>query len=127
MQVINQASILGKYSNIYVPINSNMLFIQKILGLTLTKTANKTVWFGGYLTYTITITNDEQSPYSNPIITDVLDPTKIVLVPSSVKLDGTPVMSNQYTYNATTGTLTVPTYTVSSGDTLVLTYDVLQK
>ena len=119
----NTATSSGMYDSSPVEITSVALDTLIVSGLTITKSADKNVWINGPLTYTITITNNASESFVDPIITDVLDPTLIVLVDNSVEYNGLPIA---YTYNSVTGTLTVDITSIASGDDGILTFQVTQ-
>jgi conserved repeat domain len=100
--------------------------IRLVEGLTLIKTADKASWANGPLTYTITIDNtDGTESYTDVRITDILDPSIIVLINNSVTING--ANSSDYTYDPVTGELVVSDtapLTVAAGGTAIITFQV---
>lgn len=123
----NTASVLGEYNSISTQINSEDLVVVMISGLTVKKTADKMVWGDGKLTYTIEVDNQTNVDYTNPVITDKLDTTLITFVAGSVKLNGTELDANKYTYDDSTGLLTINIETVASMQKSTITFEVEKK
>lgn len=123
----NTASVLGEYNSISTQINSEALVVVMISGLTVKKTADKMVWGDGKLTYTIEVDNQTNVDYTNPVITDKLDTTLITFVAGSVKLNGTELDANKYTYDDSTGLLTINIETVASMQKSTITFEVEKK
>ena len=67
----------------------------------------------GYLTYTVTITNNAENPFETPKITDTLDPTLITLVDNSVKIGDADAEYISPLYN---GLLSISPVLVNVGD-----------
>ncbi len=117
----NTASVTGNYNAVPITLDTDAVVTQLVDGLTVTKTADRVNWATGLLTYTITVTNNASSSLETPIVTDILDPTLIKLVESSVKVNGvakTPV------YNATTGEMTVTLDSIEVGGKSEITFQV---
>lgn len=123
----NTASVLGEYNSISTQINSEALVVVMISGLTIKKTADKMVWGDGKLTYTIEVDNQTNVDYTNPVITDKLDTTLITFVARSVKLNGTELDASKYTYDDSTGLLTINIETVASMQKSTITFEVEKK
>lgn len=79
----NTASVLGEYDVVPISVNSEVLVVSLISGLTVTKSANKMVWADGTLTFTIGVDNQAEKSYTAPVITDVLDINLVSFVASS--------------------------------------------
>lgn len=54
-------------------VNSEVLVVSLISGLTVTKSANKMVWADGTLIFNIEVDNQTEKSYTAPVITDALD------------------------------------------------------
>ena len=117
----NIASVTGTYDSIPVTLDSEAVVTEIVNGLTIQKVADKQNWASGYLTYTVTITNNAQNPLESPKVTDTLNTTLIKLLDNSVKVDGSTV---QYTYESSTGLLTVDLETIAVGGSAVVTFQV---
>lgn len=123
----NTASVLGEYNSISTQINSEALVVVMISGLTVKKTADKMVWGDVKLTYTIEVDNQTNVDYTNPVITDKLDTTLITFVAGSVKLNGIELDASKYTYDDSTGLLTINIETVASIQKSTITFEVEKK
>ena len=96
-------------------------------GLTITKTADKTVWADGLLTYTITISNQTTVSYVTPVITDILDTNLVNFVDDSVTIDGVKATAEEATFDTTTSTLTVKLTDIEAAGTKTITFQVTKK
>ena len=105
-------------------LTSNTLEVNVINGLTAVKSADKTSWADGALTYTLTINNTTGQTYTSPVITDTLDTTLVTFVPDSVTINGSTATSSQYTYNNSNGLLTVNLSDIATGGTATVTFKV---
>lgn len=127
MDLSNTVSVLGNYNNIPTEINSEAVVVSMIDGLTVTKTADKMVWADGLLTYTIVINNKADLSYTTPVITDILDTTKVGFVNESVTIDGVKVENSKYTYEESTGTLTITLDDITTTGSTTITFQVSKK
>lgn len=123
----NIASVLGNYNSIPTQITSEVLVVSMISGLTVTKTADKMVWGDGKLTYTIEVNNQTNVDYTNPVITDELDITLIKFVADSIKVNGVELDSNKYTYDDSSGKLTITIDDVGASQKSTITFEVEKK
>ncbi len=117
----NTALVTGLYNLIPTPITSNLVETLFVNGLTITKVADKEVWADGPLTYTITISNEATQPYTNLVLTDLIDITKADLIADTVKVNG---LKATYTY--VLGLLTVNLADLAKGETVEITFQVTQ-
>lgn len=122
----NEVSVLGTYNEIPTTITSDVLAVTMIDGLTVVKTADKTVWADGTLTYTITIDNQTTGTFTSPVVTDVLDITKINFVADSVYIDDVKAEQSAYTYNED-GTLTITLTDIAASSQKKITFQVTKK
>lgn len=127
MDLSNTVSVLGNYNNIPTEINSEAVVVSMIDGLTVTKTADKMVWADGLLTYTIVINNKADLSYTTPVITDILDTTKVGFVNESVTIDGVNAETSKYTYEESTGTLTITLDDITTTGSTTITFQVSKK
>lgn len=79
----NIASVLGEYDVLPISVNSEVLVVSLISGLTVAKSVNKMVWADGTLTFTIEVDNQTEKSYTAPVITDVLDINLVSFVAGS--------------------------------------------
>ena len=121
VKLSNIASVVGDYDSVPTTLTSEAIITEMIAGLTIVKTADKQNWATGNLTYTVTITNNADSPFESPKFTDTLDPTLITLVENTVQVNGS---TAEYTYDPTTGVLTIQLETIATTENAVVTFQV---
>ncbi len=126
-ELSNTATVLGNYNNIPTEISTQALVVTMITGLTVTKTADKLVWSGGNLTYKMEISNQTETTYTSPVITDILNPTLITLVNNTIKLDNNLLETSQYTYEEETGKLTITLPDIAPQTKKTVTFEVSKK
>lgn len=126
-KLINSATVLGNYNDIPTEISTQALVVTMLTGLTVTKSADKVVWADGTLTYTLEVDNQTDVVYTNPVITDILNPDLITLVQNSVKIDNVLVGSGDYTFDDSTGKLTINLPSIDAKTQKVVTFDVEKK
>lgn len=124
LKLSNIDTITDNYDSIATALSSEAVITSLISGLTIVKTADKENWASGYLTYTITVTNNAEKPFESPKITDTLEPSLITLVENSVKEGET---TKEYDYDATTGVLSVQLETIDVGQSAEITFQVQKK
>ena len=117
----NIANVTGTYDAIPTTLTSEAVITEIITGLTIVKTADKQNWDSGNLTYTVTILNSAENAFEKPTFTDTLDTALITLVENSVKVNGT---NANYTYDSTTGLLTVELETIEKDGSSEITFQV---
>lgn len=122
----NQSGSLGTYNGQSLSLSSALVSVIIVDGLSLTMTADKQVWADGVLTYTIVIANTGGIfPYVAPVVTDTLDVSLITLVDNSVTVDGTPlVLNTDYTFDDTTGKLSVTLADIAVAGSTTLIFQV---
>lgn len=103
-------------------VNSEVLVVSLISGLTVTKSADKMVWADGTLTFTIEVDNQTEKSYMAPVITDVLDINLVSFVAGSVTIDGEAADTSKYTYDDATGTLKVTLNDIVAGGKSTITF-----
>ena len=126
-QLSNTATVLGEYNNIPTSISSQALVVTMIDGLTVTKTADKMIWADGILTYTILVDNKATETYTSPKITDILNTTLVSFVSDSVTIDGVKAETSKYTYDESTGTLTINLDDIAPSASSTITFQVEEK
>ena len=127
MDLSNTVSVLGNYNNIPTEISSEAVVVSMIDGLTVTKTADKMVWADGLLTYTIVINNKADLSYTTPVITDILDTTKVGFVNESVTINGVKAETSKYTYEESTDKLTITLDDITATGSTTITFQVSKK
>jgi len=126
-ELSNTATVLGNYNSIPTEISTQALVVTMITGLTVTKTADKMIWSEGNLTYTIVINNEADEDYTSPVITDMLDTSLITFVEESVTVDGVKLDTTKYTWDSSTGKLTINLEDVSVNTKKTVTFQVSKK
>ena len=124
-ELSNQVTSTGTYNSVPTSLTSNTSIVNIVDGLTLVKSADKTNWIDGILTYTIEINNDTNTSYENPVVTDILNSTLIDFVDGSVTINGASATELQYTYND--GTLTIKPGEVQANSKTTITFSVKKK
>lgn len=125
-ELTNQATILGNYNDIPTEISTQALVVTILTGPTVTKSADKMVWNAGNLTYKLELNNQTENAYTSPVVTDILNPDLIKLVDNTIKIDGTLIDESEYTYDESTGKLTINLPTINSKEETV-TFEVSKK
>lgn len=120
----NSATITGTYGLEALTLTSNTVTTEIVSGLTIVLAVDKEKWISGPLTYTITVTNNTNEEYVSPVIEDILDTSMVTLIENSVKVDG---KDKTYTYDDTSGKLSISLDTLSTNSTSVITFRVQQK
>lgn len=126
-ELTNTATVLGNYNSVPTEISTTALVVTMLSGLTVTKSADKPVWSEGNLTYTIEINNATNESYTSPVITDILNPTLITLVKGSIKVDSTVLEESNYTFEDSTGKLTITLPDITSQSKKTVTFEVSKK
>lgn len=126
-ELTNTATVLGNYNSIPTEITSTAFVVTMLSGLTVTKSADKPVWSEGNLTYKIEINNATTESYTSPVITDILNPTLITLVKDTIKVDDIPLENSQYTFDESTGKLTITLSDITSQAKKTVTFEVSKK
>lgn len=120
----NTANVSGTINGETTTLTSNTLEVNLINGLTAVKSADKTSWADGELTYTLTVNNTSGVTYTSPVITDTLDTSLVTFVPDSVTINGSAASSSEYTYDSSTGLLTVNLSDIATDGTATVTFKV---
>lgn len=123
----NLASALGNYNSIPTSITSDAVLVTMVSGLTITKSADKTIWADGSLTYTIKIDNQSSETYAAPVVTDILNGTLVNFVDGSVTIDGVKATESEYSYEEGTNTLKVTLVDIAAGESKTITFQVTKK
>lgn len=123
----NTVTSTGSYNNIPTSLTSNTSVVNIIEGLTITKDANQKNWSSGLLTYTITIKNETEQPYVEPIITDVIDTKLVEFVNDSVKINDIEATSEQSSYDEGTQTLTIKLDEIAKTSETIIKFSVKKK
>ena len=125
-QLTNQVDISGEYGNPASTINfsSNKVTTTIVQGLSVTKSADKTNWVDGPLTYTIVVQNNSGSELSNGTLTDTIDTTLVDFNTTfGVQLDDSSYST--YTYNSGNLEITLPN--LEDEKQITITFQVTRK
>ena len=123
----NTATVLGNYNSIPTEISTQALVVTMLKGLTATKTADKMIWSDGVLTYTIVVSNNTDYDYVWPVVTDILDISLISLVDDSVTVDGVKISTPQYTWDSSSGKLSISLTDIEAKGKKTITFQVEKK
>ncbi len=124
-ELTNTVTAVGNYNSIPTSITSTASVVTMIDGLTIAKTADKTVWADGELTYTIIVDNQTEKTYEEPVITDKLNTTLVEFIDGSVIIEGVAATSSEYLYQ--TDTLTINLSTINANDSKTVSFKVRKK
>lgn len=120
----NVGKAVGQYDSIETYLESDPLDTLLLSGLKIEKIADKEVWATGELTYTVTITNEEDVDYTGVKFTDTLDKDLVVLVTDSVEINGA---AASYTFEESSGLLTVDLPDDIGAESVEITFQVTKK
>lgn len=123
----NTATVLSNYNSIPTEISTQALVVTMLKGLTATKTADKMIWSDGLLTYTIVVSNDTDYDYVEPVVTNILDISLISLVDDSVTVDGVKISTPQYTWDSSSGKLSISLTDIEAKGKKTITFQVEKK
>lgn len=123
-ELSNIVTSTGNYNNIPTSLTSNTSIVNMIEGLTLTKEADKVNWSDGLLTYTITLNNNTEKPYTNPIIIDEINDTLVEFVNNSVKIDDRYALENEFSFDVNTHTLTINLSDIDANSEVIVKFSV---
>ena len=123
----NVVTAAGTYNSIPTSLTSNASVVNIIEGLTITKSADKTNWTNGNLTYTIILENKAEYTYEKPIVTDIIDTTLVDFIEGSVTINNATATTSQYNYDTGTHTLTINLEDVMPSASTTLTFQVKKK
>lgn len=126
-ELSNTVSSVGNYNNVPTSLTSNTSAVNIVNGLTLTNEADKKNWSDGYLMYTVTLDNQTDTAYENPVVTDVIDTNLVEFVIGSVKINDVAATESQHSYNTNTHTLTVTLDKVDATSKVIITFNVKKK
>lgn len=123
----NSVTAAGTYNSIPTSLTSNTMVVNMIEGLTIVKDADKKNWADGALTYTVTIQNNTDKTYENPIVTDVIDNKYVDFIEGSVMIGSAKATETQASYDDANHTLTVKLNNVLPSTSSIFTFQVQKK
>lgn len=95
-ELSNISKASGTYNDIPTILTFNTSVVNVIDGLSLIKEADMENWDSGNLTYTITLDNQTDKTYTNPIITDQIESSLALFVPRSVTINGQAAQQGEF-------------------------------
>lgn len=123
----NVARVVGSYNDVPTSLTSSATVTTIVSGITITLSADKSIWIDEKLTYTILISNDSLHDYVSPKIVDVLDPSLVSFVNGSVTIDGVLADQSKYSFDDSTNTLTIDLDDISISSSCTVTFQVERK
>lgn len=126
-ELTNFATAEGTYNSIPTSLTSNTSVVNLIDGLTLSLSADKQNWINGVLTYTITLSNQTNTTYENPVISDTLDTSLVTFVEDTVTINETKASSSEYSYDTGTNTLKITLTEVQPNSNTNIKFQVKKK
>lgn len=122
-EIVNSFTVTGNILNLNTMITSNDVIINAIDNLMITKSANKSIWENGILTYTITITNNSDNIITNNF-SDIINPSYASLITNLVFLNNNVPSFN---YNKLTGLLEINDIIINPNESVIISYSVSKK
>lgn len=124
MNIRNSAQLDGLYGDNQTPItfDSNLVTTTIVDGLTVRKSADRDVWAGGELKYTIEVENNSGNTLSGGILTDTLDNMIEFDAGYGVKIND--VATSNYRYQGKLLTISLPD--IGDGETKTITFQVIK-
>lgn len=118
-EINNSAQVIGIYNNQILEMETEELTIPLLNDVYIYQSVNKRAWATGILEFTFVISNQPLVPEDNRavetrqsgsrsfIMTDILDPSLIKLITGSLTINGVPAGYGTYTYDDSSGLLTI--------------------
>lgn len=126
-ELTNFAIAEGTYNSVPTSLTSNTTVVNVIDGLTLSLSADKQNLINGVLTYTITLNNQTNISFENPVITDVIDTDLVTFVDDSVTINKVKATNNEFNYTSSNHTLKITLTEVPANDVVTMTFQVKKK
>jgi len=122
----NKADFAGNYGESAVPItfSTNEVTTTIVQGITVTKSADKSYWVDGPLTYTITVENSSGSSIASIKLTDTLD-TSLVEFNTTYGVQVNGQATTDFTYAS--GLLTINLQDIADSGSSTVTFQVTLK
>lgn len=117
----NRADFTASYDGETIDFSSNTVATRILQGISAVKTANKEIWVNGALTYGVTLTNTSGETITSAVFTDTLDAAITLDQTTGVLVNGATAV---YTYTGNVLTVNLPD--LEEGETVTITFQVLQ-
>lgn len=101
-ELSNSVKVVGVYNKKLTFLTSNITTVNLINELTITKAADKQNWRDGFLTYTMAISNKNNTNFFNSVIIDIIDATLVYIVENSISINSRPASGSEYSYDSDT-------------------------
>lgn len=98
-ELSNSVKVVGVYNKILTFLTSNITTVNLINELTITKAADKQNWRDGFLTYTMAISNKNNTNFFNSVIIDIIDTALVDFVENSISINSRPASGSEYSYD----------------------------
>ena len=126
-ELSNSVKVIGVYNKILTSITSNITTVNLINELTITKAADKQNWRDGFLTYTMTINNKNNTNFFNTVITNIIDTTLVDFVENSISINSKPASGSEYSYDSDTHILKINLAEVAANTDTIVTFRIKKK
>lgn len=101
-ELSNSVKVVDVYNKILTFLTSNITTVNLINELTITKAADKQNWRDGFLTYTMAISNKNNTNFFNSVIIDIIDTALVDFVENSISINSRPASDSEYSYDGDT-------------------------
>ena len=122
-EIINSFTVTGNILNLNTTLTSNEVIINANDNLMITKSANKSIWENGVLTYTVTITNNSDNIITNNF-SDIINPSYASLITNLVFVDNS---MPSFSYDKLTGLLEINDIKINPNESVIISYSVSKK
>ncbi|NLL44734.1 MAG: hypothetical protein GX247_03595 [Mollicutes bacterium] len=126
-KLVNSAISYGKINGVETEINSNEVEVTLVNELGICKQTDKIVWADDCLAFTIIVKNQTETDVQDVVINDILNPTFVSLITTSVRIDGIPASYGTISYNPKTGLFTIRIPSISALQTTIICFIVRKK
>ncbi len=123
----NSVKVVGVYNKILTFLTSNITTVNLINELTITKAADKQNWRDGFLTYTMAISNKNNTNFFNSVIIDIIDTTLVDFVENSISINSRPASGSEYSYDSDTHILKINLEEIAANTDTIVTFRIKKK
>lgn len=121
----NMGDFTAEYDGEIITFSSTEVKTTIVHGITAVKSADKSIWVNGPLLYTVVLTNDSGMPLTDGTFTDQLDIALITLDEAhGIYING---VKTAHTFDAGGVLLVEHLPTIAPGESITITFQVLQK
>ncbi len=126
-ELSNSVKVVGVYNKILTFLTSNITTVNLINELTITKAADKQNWRDGFLTYTMAISNKNNTNFFNSVIIDIIDTTLVDFVENSISINSRPASGSEYSYDGDTHILKINLEEIAANTDTIVTFRIKKK